>query len=104
MIKKERQHVVIGIGCTGGQHRSVSLTNYFADHYSQSIMFIVYIGMLFINEVSFARQVKEEVVFNDFDICCQKAIYQQLLSQWNTFFIKSRFITYNKNRKCKNSI
>ena len=30
-----KPHVVIGIGCTGGQHRSVSLTNYFADHYSQ---------------------------------------------------------------------
>lgn len=48
--KEGKTHVVIGIGCTGGQHRSVSLTNYFADHYSQSIMFIVYIGMLFINE------------------------------------------------------
>lgn len=35
MIKKGKTHVVIGIGCTGGQHRSVSLTNYFADHYSE---------------------------------------------------------------------
>ena len=33
--KEGKTHVVIGIGCTGGQHRSVSLTNYFADHYSQ---------------------------------------------------------------------
>ncbi len=32
--KEGKTHVVIGIGCTGGQHRSVSLTNYFADHYS----------------------------------------------------------------------
>ena len=39
-------------------------------------MFIVYIGMLFINEkYQFARQVKEEVIFNDFDICCPKAIF-----------------------------
>ena len=33
--KEGKTHVIIGIGCTGGQHRSVSLTNYFADHYSQ---------------------------------------------------------------------
>ncbi len=29
-----RMHAVIGIGCTGGQHRSVTLTNYFASYYS----------------------------------------------------------------------
>ncbi len=33
--KEGKMHLIIGIGCTGGQHRSVSLTNYFADHYSQ---------------------------------------------------------------------
>lgn len=33
--KEGKMHLIIGIGCTGGQHRSVTLTNYFADHYSQ---------------------------------------------------------------------
>lgn len=30
-------------------------------------------------KVSFARQVKEEVVFNDFEICCQKAILSAII-------------------------
>ena len=30
-------------------------------------------------KVSFARKVKEEVVFNDFDICCQKAILSAII-------------------------
>lgn len=30
-----KMQITIGIGCTGGQHRSVTLTNYFADYYSK---------------------------------------------------------------------
>lgn len=30
-----KMQIIVGIGCTGGQHRSVTLTNYFAEHYSQ---------------------------------------------------------------------
>ena len=33
--KEGKMHLVVGIGCTGGQHRSVTLTNYFADYYSK---------------------------------------------------------------------
>ena len=33
--KEGKMHLIIGIGCTGGQHRSVTLTNYFADYYSK---------------------------------------------------------------------
>lgn len=30
-----KMQVIVGIGCTGGQHRSVTLTNYFASYFSQ---------------------------------------------------------------------
>jgi len=33
--KEGKMSMIIGVGCTGGQHRSVTLTNYFADYYSQ---------------------------------------------------------------------
>ena len=33
--KEGKMQVIVGIGCTGGQHRSVTLTNYLYDYYSQ---------------------------------------------------------------------
>ncbi|MDD3026467.1 MAG: RNase adapter RapZ [Erysipelotrichaceae bacterium] len=32
-VLEGKQHLTIGIECTGGQHRSVTLANYFADYY-----------------------------------------------------------------------
>lgn len=36
MIKDGRSQLVISIGCTGGQHRSVTFANALAEHYKQS--------------------------------------------------------------------
>ena len=32
-VKEGKNHFTVGIGCTGGQHRSVSLVNYLYYHY-----------------------------------------------------------------------
>ena len=33
--KEGKMQLIVGIGCTGGQHRSVTLTNFLADHYKK---------------------------------------------------------------------
>ena len=30
---EEKRHIVVGVGCTGGQHRSVTIANFLYDHY-----------------------------------------------------------------------
>ena len=37
---QNKHHLTVGIGCTGGQHRSVSIANYLYDHYRKE--FTVY--------------------------------------------------------------
>ena len=32
-VKEGKNHVTVAIGCTGGQHRSVAITNFLYDHY-----------------------------------------------------------------------
>ena len=35
-VKEGKNHFTVAIGCTGGQHRSVVITNYLFDHYRQT--------------------------------------------------------------------
>jgi UPF0042 nucleotide-binding protein len=34
--RQGKNHFTVAIGCTGGQHRSVSITNYLYDNFSKS--------------------------------------------------------------------
>ena len=35
-VKEGKNHFTVAIGCTGGQHRSVAITNYLYDHYKDT--------------------------------------------------------------------
>jgi UPF0042 nucleotide-binding protein len=35
---EEKRHLTICIGCTGGQHRSVTITNYLYEYYKEKYM------------------------------------------------------------------
>ena len=45
IIKEGKSQLVIAIGCTGGQHRSVTLTEYLGKHLKPSIVFMYLIVM-----------------------------------------------------------
>ena len=49
-------------------------------------------------KVSFARQVKEEVVFNDFDICCQKAILSAIIKVNGTLSLSNQGLEQKMQR------
>lgn len=36
--KEEKRHLTICVGCTGGKHRSVTITNYLYDHYKEEYL------------------------------------------------------------------
>ncbi|MDO4197551.1 MAG: RNase adapter RapZ [Erysipelotrichaceae bacterium] len=36
--RKEKRHIMVCIGCTGGQHRSVTVANYLYEHYREKYM------------------------------------------------------------------
>ena len=37
-----KMQIIIGVGCTGGQHRSVTLANYFAEYYSKKYNVLIW--------------------------------------------------------------
>ncbi|MDQ1702672.1 MAG: RNase adapter protein RapZ, partial [Frankiaceae bacterium] len=40
-VREGKSHLIVGIGCTGGRHRSVAIAEHLANHFRESGDYIV---------------------------------------------------------------